>query len=161
MKTYTLPLSDIQADLETVGGKGMSLAKLAKAGLPVPGGFHVTTEAYRQFVTANDLQTGINAALKTVDTSQPSTLETASATIGGLFTQANIPDEIGDEIKNAYLALGTSHIALPVAVRSSATAEDLPDASFAGQQETYLNISARAMRRPPRIWARASACFNS
>ena len=62
MKPYTLPLSDPQADLETVGGKGMSLAKLARAGMPVPGGFHVTTEAYREFVIANDLQTGIDAS---------------------------------------------------------------------------------------------------
>jgi len=138
---YVLPLNDPKANLETVGGKGMSLAKLANAGLPVPGGFHVTTEAYRQFVAANNLQTGINEALKAVDTAQPSTLETASATIGRLFAEASIPEEIADVIKNAYLELGTSHATPPVAVRSSATAEDLPDASFAGQQETYLNIS--------------------
>ncbi|MBN1450054.1 MAG: hypothetical protein JW963_03490, partial [Anaerolineales bacterium] len=141
MNTFVLPLTDLQATLETVGGKGMSLAKLANAGLPVPGGFHVTTEAYRQFVTANNLQAGINEALQSVDVTRPATLEAVSATIGRLFAQASIPAEIANVIKDAYLALGTSHVALPVAVRSSATAEDLPDASFAGQQDTYLNIS--------------------
>ena len=62
MYVYTLPLSDPGADLETVGGKGMSLARLANAGLPVPGGFHVTTEAYRHFVSENELQPGIQRA---------------------------------------------------------------------------------------------------
>ena len=155
MKSYTLPLSDTQADLETVGGKGMSLAKLAKAGLPVPGGFHITTDAYREFVTANDLQSDINDALQLVDVSQPSTLETASATISRLFADASIPDKIADAIKNAYLALGASRPAPSVAVRSSATAEDLPDASFAGQQETYLNIRGadQVLEATKKCWA--------
>ena len=109
MKSYTLPLSAPQADLETVGGKGMSLAKLANAGLPVPGGFHVATEAYRQFVSANDLQDGINEALNAVDTSQPSTLEIASASIGGLFAQADIPGELANAIVNAYAELPGSN----------------------------------------------------
>ena len=100
--TFILSLSAPQANLETVGGKGMSLAKLANAGLPVPGGFHVTTEAYRQFVTANHLQEGINIALQAVDVAQPASLEVASATIGRLFTQASIPDEIASAIRNAY-----------------------------------------------------------
>jgi pyruvate,water dikinase len=153
MKIYILPLSDPRADLETVGGKGMSLAKLANAGLPVPGGFHITTEAYRQFVAANGLQPKILSALKEVDTSIPTTLETASAMIGQFFAQAAIPVEISDAIRVAYEGLRPrtedGRLSLPVrglpstisvAVRSSATAEDLPDASFAGQQETYLNI---------------------
>ena len=67
MKTYILPLSDPNADLETVGGKGMSLAKLANAGLPVPGGFHITTEAYRDFVDENDLAPAIQDALAEID----------------------------------------------------------------------------------------------
>lgn len=138
MKPYILPLAAPQADLETVGGKGMSLAKLANAGLPVPGGFHVSTEAYRQFVDANKLQDGINAALTSVDTAQPSTLELASATISNLFAQAAMPQPIAEEILRAYENLGAEK---SVAVRSSATAEDLPDASFAGQQETYLNMT--------------------
>ena len=153
MKSYTLPLSDPGADLETVGGKGMSLAKLAKAGLPVPGGFHVTTEAYREFVTANDLQTGINAALHLVDVTRLSTLETASVTISKLFAQAKIPGGLANAIVNAYATLPGSNPA--VAVRSSATAEDLPDASFAGQQDTYLNITGadQVLEATKKCWA--------
>ena len=136
MKLYILPLSDLDATLENVGGKGMSLAKLSRAGIPVPDGFHVTTEAYRQFVTANDLQPKILVALKDVDISLPATLETASATIGKFFAESKIPTDIAKAIADAYNNLNRKS----VAVRSSATAEDLPGASFAGQQETYLNI---------------------
>jgi hypothetical protein len=161
MKTYTLPLSDPHADLETVGGKGMSLAKLARAGIPVPGGFHVTTEAYREFVTANNLQTGINETLQLVDVSLPSTLEVASVSIGRLFAEALIPDEITNAIRVAYddlkpkTADGGPNTTVSVAVRSSATAEDLPDASFAGQQETYLNIRGadQVLEATKKCWA--------
>ncbi|MGE5123613.1 MAG: PEP/pyruvate-binding domain-containing protein [Acidobacteriaceae bacterium] len=138
MKPITLPLSDPQADIETVGGKGMSLAKLARAGQPVPDGFHITTTAYRQFVTAGRLQEHIQAALESVDVAQPSTLETASTTIARLFAETEIPSQLADAILHAYQGLAGHNLA--VAVRSSATAEDLPGASFAGQQETYLNI---------------------
>jgi pyruvate,water dikinase len=153
MKTYTLFLSDPQADLETVGGKGMSLAKLAKAGLPVPDGFHITTEAYRLFVEANNLQAGINAALENVDVVRPATLEAASAEIGRLFGEASIPGELANAIVSAYGALPGPSPA--VAVRSSATAEDLPEASFAGQQETYLNISGadQVLEATKKCWA--------
>jgi rifampicin phosphotransferase len=138
MKPFVLPLSDPQADLETVGGKGMSLAKLANAGLPVPDAFHVTTEAYRQFVAANRLQPRILKTLEKVDAAQPSTLEAASVAIGQLFGEAEIPANLAYATVEAYKALPGANPA--VAVRSSATAEDLPGASFAGQQETYLNI---------------------
>ena len=86
MKTsYTLTLSDHQATLENVGGKGMSLAKMLGAGFPVPNGFHISTEAYRAFVDANNLQTHILAALKDADPSLPASLEIASATISRFF----------------------------------------------------------------------------
>ena len=135
---YILTLSDPHATLENVGGKGMSLAKLTRAGLPVPGGFHVTTEAYRQFVAANDLQPKIIDALRMVDIAVPASLETASHSIYELFEHSHIPAEVSDAIVDAYQALEEHHAV--VAVRSSATAEDLPEASFAGQQETFLNI---------------------
>jgi len=138
MKPTILPLSDPHADIETVGGKGASLAKLARAGLPVPDGFHITTAAYHQFVTAGNLQRRILAALEKVDAAQPSTLELASTTIARLFAETEIPAQLADAILQAYQGLAGHTTA--VAVRSSATAEDLPDASFAGQQETYLNI---------------------
>ena len=153
MKPYTLPLSDPQADLATVGGKGASLAKLAQAGLPVPDGFHVTTAAYREFVAANGLQARILAALKAVDPAQPATLDAASQAIGQLFAGAEIPAPLAEAITQAYAALPGEDPA--VAVRSSATAEDLPGASFAGQQETYLNIhGAQAVLEAARkCWA--------
>ena len=137
--SYILPLSDISATLANVGGKGMSLAKMINAGFPVPDGFQITTEAYRQVIAANDLQEKIFTALKDVDPAVPSTLEAASASISGFFADAAIPEEIAKAIRDSYLALDISHLT-PVAVRSSATAEDLPEASFAGQQETFLNI---------------------
>jgi rifampicin phosphotransferase len=140
MSTYTLPLSDSDVTLDTVGGKGLSLAKMIRGGLPVPDGFHITTESYRQFVTSNGLQPKIVAALKEVNTSLPTSLETASATIGKLFADSEIPAEISNTIQESYLLVGGSRCVIPVAVRSSATAEDLPEASFAGQQETYLNV---------------------
>jgi pyruvate,water dikinase len=148
-----LPLDSPGATLEMVGGKGASLAKLAGAGLPVPGGFHVTTGAYRRFVEENELQSAILAALKTADSSQPSTLETASQTIAGQFARASMPPDIADAIARAYGDLpGDGSV---VAVRSSATAEDLPGLSFAGQQETYLNIQglAAVQEAVKRCWA--------
>ena len=133
---YVLPLDDPNAMLETVGGKGLSLAKMRSAGLPVPGGFHVTTAAYRRFVTENELQPQILAALQGMDANDPAALEAAARQIGELFSQGQIPAEIAAAVSTAYAAMQD----IPVAVRSSATAEDLPGASFAGQQETYLNI---------------------
>lgn len=143
---YILRLSDSQADLALVGGKGASLARLANAGLPVPDGFHATTTAYKQFVAENNLQPRILDALKGTDTAQPSTLEAASHAIHDLFRQAEMPREIAEAIATAYAALpspggrGDGGEGAVVAVRSSATAEDLPDLSFAGQQDTFLNI---------------------
>ncbi len=136
MNNYILSLEDIQADLETVGGKGMSLARMLRAGLPVPGGFHITTEAYRFFVAQNGIQDQVMNALKHANADDPATLEPVAQTIAQLFLQGQIPAEIETAITQAYAGLNDA----PVAVRSSATAEDLPDASFAGQQETYLNI---------------------
>ena len=140
MKTrYILTLDEPGATLEVVGGKGVSLTQMVSADLPVPGGFHVTTEAYQQFVTENKLQSGIMDAIETIRDSQPETLEAASLAIIQMFSQASIPAQVANAVVQAYAALPGMDPA--VAVRSSATAEDLPEASFAGQQETYLNIS--------------------
>ena len=137
---YILILNDPNATLETTGGKGASLARLASAGLPVPGGFHITTTAYRQFVAHNNLEPAILGALESVDHSQPASLETASLHIREAFIQAQLPAELSCAILDAYAQLPGSNPA--VAVRSSATAEDLPEASFAGQQDTYLNMDS-------------------
>src|SRR5512136_373810 len=90
---YILTLSDPNATLENVGGKGMSLAKLTRAGLPVPGGFHITTEAYRRFVSENGLQPRILEELTGVDASDPTTLEPVSRLISKLFAEGTIPTE--------------------------------------------------------------------
>ncbi|MEJ2732771.1 MAG: PEP/pyruvate-binding domain-containing protein [Anaerolineae bacterium] len=137
-----LPLADPQATLETAGGKGASLARLASAGLPVPDGFHITTAAYRRYVDDNDLQPDILAALETADAARPATLETASQTIRELFAQAQTPPDVAGAVALAYASLSGSNPV--VAVRSSATAEDLPEASFAGQQDTFLNVQGYA-----------------
>ncbi len=150
---YTLPLNDLNATLETVGGKGASLARMAGTDLPVPGGFHVTTAAYRRFVEVNNLQPQILKALESVAVADPDTLESASQGIRAAFDAAVIPSEVAGQIVGAYSELpGTSPA---VAVRSSATAEDLPEASFAGQQETYLNVSgaAEVLAATARCWA--------
>ena len=151
MYQLILPISDLNATIENVGGKGMSLAKLSRAGLPVPGGFFITTEAYRQFVAGNGLQSRILAALTGVDLNEPSALEPVARQIGKLFVEGNIPAEIAAAVTEAYATLKDA----PVAVRSSATAEDLPEASFAGQQDTYLNIrgTAAILEAVKRCWA--------
>ncbi len=136
MNEFVLPLAAADATLERVGGKGMSLAKMLAAGLPVPGGFHVTTSAYRVFVEANALQPRILAALAGLDATDTTALEEAARTISALFAAGATPPPIAEALAAAYAGLHNA----PVAVRSSATAEDLPGASFAGQQETYLNI---------------------
>ena len=130
-----LPLDDAAADLATVGGKGASLARMARAGLPVPRAFHVTTAAYRAFV----------ASFR--DEIDPADPEHAQA----LFARQEVPTSVAEEIRLAYAALGGD---VAVAVRSSATAEDLPELSFAGQQDTYLNIRGDALLDAvKRCWA--------
>jgi phosphohistidine swiveling domain-containing protein len=141
---FIVPLSDASAALSRVGGKGASLARLAAAGLPVPSGFHITTAAYRRFVVKHELQERILAAVSTAAPDQPAVLEEASSRIGQLFAQSTMPEDIAEAIRRAYDDLGAyaglGEGDVPVAVRSSATAEELPEMSFAGQQETYLNI---------------------
>lgn len=148
-----LALADASATLDQVGGKGASLARMAAAGLPVPPGFNVTTAAYRRFVTEQGLQEQILSAVPAATASQPATLEEASRQIQELFAQRAMPDDIARAIGQAYAALGGGDPA--VAVRSSATAEDLPEMSFAGQQETYLNMHGEAvvLDAVKRCWA--------
>jgi phosphohistidine swiveling domain-containing protein len=140
---YIVPLSDASAGLTQVGGKGASLVRLAAADFPVPPGFFITTAAYRWFVEKYELQDQILAAASVAIPDQPATLEEASSRIGNLFAQHAMPDDIAEEIRHAYADLGEGKV--HVAVRSSATSEDLPEMSFAGQQETYLNMHGEAM----------------
>jgi pyruvate,water dikinase len=150
---YTLALDDERAGWEAAGGKGAALTEMVRAGLPVPDGFHVTTAAYRAFAEENDLGPAIHAALAEVDLDQPASLEKTSLSIGERFQEGRIPPEIAGAIANAYGNLpGTEPV---VAVRSSATAEDMPRASFAGQQESFLNIegSGAVLEAVKRCWA--------
>jgi pyruvate,water dikinase len=134
---FILNLDSPQATLERVGGKGASLARMVAAGLPVPPGFHITTDAYRRFVDENDLGDRILSAAAQAQVNDPATLDRASAQIQSLFAQRTIPGDIAEMIRRWYGELGAD---IPVAVRSSATAEDLPGMSFAGQLDTYLNV---------------------
>ncbi len=137
-----LPLDHEAVTLAMVGGKGANLTKLARAGFPVPRGFLITTVAYTAFVAANQLETAIERALAGIQFDDPVALARASQTIQDAFcANANeMPADLVAALAMAYAQLGQP----PVAVRSSATAEDLPDMSFAGQQDTYLNIVGQA-----------------
>ena len=135
--TYVRDLADEGLGLSEIGGKGQSLARLATAGVPVPHGFHITTAAYDEFVAKHDLAGSIQEQLAILNESAAGGADQAASAITARFAANDIPAEITAEVIQAYHRLGSP----PVAVRSSATAEDLPDASFAGQQETFLNIS--------------------
>jgi len=135
---YVLPISTTEDSLELVGGKGRSLARMAMAGFAVPGGFLVTTSAYRQFVSEYDLQARILELVKPHLKDGVVSFQEASESIRQLFAEPELSEELVAEITQAYAALPDDEPAL--AVRSSANAEDLPDLSFAGQQETYLNM---------------------
>ena len=123
--------------LERVGGKGRSLALLANAGFAVPDGFHVTADAYRQFVAENALQPRILELARPVPKNGAPGFDGAAEGIGELFAGCALGDALVGEIRAAYDALPGDPA---VAVRSSANAEDLPGLSFAGQQETFLNV---------------------
>ncbi|HSU35937.1 MAG TPA: PEP/pyruvate-binding domain-containing protein [Propionibacteriaceae bacterium] len=124
-----------RSDLASAGGKGANLGELMAAGLPVPPGFVITTAAYREFVTANQIAANI-VDIATSDAGSAA----AAARIADLFRAGTVPDHLREQIVAAYAALSDDTPDRPVAVRSSATAEDLADASFAGQQESYLNV---------------------
>ena len=119
-----------RSDLEIAGGKGANLGELTRAGLPVPPGFLISTEAYRGYVEAAGISQRI---VELASDGGPD----AAERIRDLFRAGTIPEDLQREIVESYQALGES---TPVAVRSSATAEDLAEASFAGQQDTYLNV---------------------
>ena len=122
--------------LSRVGGKGANLARLLQAGLPVPPGFIVATAAYRRFVEVAGLAPLIARVTAELDGADPVAVEAASRTLRAAFEASPVPADLAAAIHTAYLALGGGS----VAVRSSATAEDLPEASFAGQQETDLDV---------------------
>ena len=123
-------------DIPLVGGKGANLGEMTGAGIPVPQGFIVTAVAYFDFVKESGIQEKIRSLLEPVDVHDSRKLQESAEKVQDLIIKAKMPATIEEEIRQAYVKMGKGL----VAVRSSATAEDLPEASFAGQQATFLNI---------------------
>jgi cytochrome P450 len=147
-------------DVATVGGKAASLGTLLEAGLPVPPGFAVTTAAFAAHLAADGLGERVAAAIAGVDPADPTALDAAAAEARALIESAPMPAEVAAAIADAYAELcagatETDAAGLPVAVRSSATAEDSADASFAGQQDTYLWVvgAEEVLAHVKRCWA--------
>src|SRR6476620_8633900 len=141
-------LDDLRlTDLAQVGGKNSSLGEmigaLAGLGVSVPGGFATTADAFRDFIAHNNLEQRIFDKLATLDVEDVQSLARAGAEIRGWVIDAPLQSGLDRDIRDAYakLSAGNGGGDIAVAVRSSATAEDLPDASFAGQQETFLNVT--------------------
>ena len=149
MDAYILELDQLTInDVEIVGGKNASLGEmignLSNLGVSVPGGFATTAHAYREFLATDGLDRRINERLNTLDINNISELTSAGADIRGWITDTPFQAEFDQALEQAFVTMQDGNDALKVAVRSSATAEDLPDASFAGQQETFLNIEGLA-----------------
>lgn len=145
MVEYVVPFEKLGiADVERVGGKNASLGEmisnLASAGVTVPGGFATTAQAYREFLQCSGLSDRIHAALEALDVNDIGALAQTGAQIREWIMEAELPAELDSAIRSAFAHMTLGNENMAVAVRSSATAEDLPDASFAGQQETFLNI---------------------
>ena len=125
-------------DIAAVGGKGASLGEMSSMGLPVPGGFVVTSRAFRHFLIETGIEQPLFSNLENLNVDDNNALEQASKKARALVMKAKMPASLKERIRESYQKLNGG--GMVVAVRSSATAEDLPDASFAGQQETFLNI---------------------
>ncbi|GGI01615.1 PEP/pyruvate-binding domain-containing protein [Arthrobacter liuii] len=137
--TYVKDLGEVgRGDVAEAGGKAVGLGGLIHAGLPVPPGFVLTTAAYAEFVARNNLAEAVQELAALPPEASPQDYEHASALIRTLFSKGAMPASIEAELETGYKSLGNGNTA--VSVRSSATAEDLASASFAGQQESYLNI---------------------
>ncbi|MUW14733.1 phosphoenolpyruvate synthase [Halorubrum sp. CBA1125] len=147
-------LEDVDADdVGTVGGKAASLGELIGAGLPVPSGFAVTAGTYRTFIEEAGIDEELFAAVD-VDPEDSAALREAEETAAELIRETPFPDDVSEEILDRYRSMGADDEEAFVAVRSSATAEDLPDSSFAGQQETFLNVREDdLLRRVKECWA--------
>jgi pyruvate,water dikinase len=125
-------------DIISVGGKGASLGEMTSLGLPVPKAFVVTAQAFRRFLVETGIEDTLFRKLERLDVDDNGALESVSREVQDIVLSVEIPDQIREAIIDAYARMGENGEV--VAVRSSATAEDLPEASFAGQQETFLNV---------------------
>jgi pyruvate,water dikinase len=147
-------------EVELVGGKGANLGEMARADFPVPPGFCLVAPAYRDFVMETGLHEAIGRVLAETDITDPADVSAKAAHIRDMITAQPVPEGIASEALSAYRSLAKEMGSdeadqAPVAVRSSATAEDLPDASFAGQQDTYLNVRGEEalLEHISRCWA--------
>jgi pyruvate,water dikinase len=154
---FTFPFDSNETPLhEKLGGKCTSLAIMTKAGAPVPPGFAVTTDAFDAVMRQTDLLSTIKSLIADLDHDNVAAVDKVSETIRGLIMELEVPAAVHESTHQAYDALMQQCGGeVPVAVRSSATAEDLPDASFAGQQDTYLWIIGRTnvMQKIRECWA--------
>jgi pyruvate,water dikinase len=142
-ETYAKWFEDLRKDdIPIVGGKNANLGEMLSFGVPVPPGFAITAQAYKKFIEATGVADKIYSILAKIDPKDPKQGQDASKKVRSLVESAPVPDDLKNAISEAYekLSKKVGITAVSVAVRSSATAEDLPDASFAGQQETYLNV---------------------
>jgi len=144
LQPYVINLDQLaMQDVETVGGKNASLgemiANLSNLGVDVPGGFATTSAAYREFLATDGLDARINSLLSDLDVDNIAALKAAGKTIRDWIIDTDLPDKLISDVRTAWDEMSAGRD-IAVAVRSSATAEDLPDASFAGQQETFLNV---------------------
>jgi len=134
---HTRALSGLtSADLAIAGGKGASLGAMLGAGLPAPEGFAVLTRAYRDFVDHNGFADPVRSLVEEAPADDPAALAAAAQALKARFLAGAIPAHVADAIAAAYAEIGEGL----VVVRSSATAEDLPGASFAGQHDSFLNV---------------------
>jgi phosphoenolpyruvate synthase/pyruvate phosphate dikinase len=153
--TYIAWYDEIRKDdIALAGGKGANMGELSRAGLPVPPGFVLTTAAYDAFVESNDIGEAIVGHASVARAEDPAAFEEVAEGIRALFSGGKVPEDMADEIRAAYEELSEDG-ETAVAVRSSATAEDLAGASFAGQQETFLNVrgAEALMEAVKRCWA--------
>jgi len=155
---YILSFENVDKNsLPLVGGKNASLGEMIKTGLRVPPGFAVTTDSYLKFITETGIQNNIYEILSKVNPDDVESLNSAADEVRNLIDRTSMSDEIRTPIEEAYSRLCDICVTevVPVAVRSSATAEDLPTASFAGQQETYLWVQGakRVTESVQKCWA--------
>jgi pyruvate,water dikinase len=151
------PISELRKeDIGWVGGKAANLGELVSAGFPVPPGFVVTTEAYDHFVETNGIGAVLGQVIEHIDITSNASLEDAAARVRQAFLNGPLPKALEKEILEAYGRIDHGKGPLLVAVRSSATAEDLPTASFAGQQDTYLNVGT-----PEELLVKIKSCWAS
>ena len=162
--SYVVWFKNLNKDsIPEAGGKGANLGEMFNAGLPIPDGFAVTAQTYKEFIEKTGIKNQIQDKLKDLNVDDTETLQRVAKEVQKIITDSEIPEEMKEEIIDNYELLGDNKEAhdlieakeVFVAVRSSATAEDLPEASFAGQQATYLNIKGknRVIKAVRACWA--------